>query len=317
VIEYRVEARPAWPLRLPRSGAPDGVLQVRGGVLHRLLRVEGERVHVRAAQPSAERVVIGAWASRRDVAEEAVARVRFALGVDDDLRPFWDMARDDALLGPLVRRRPWLRPWRRPEPFEALAWAVTEQLIDFPRAAAIQRAIVRRLGSRCHETGLREPPSAADVAGAAPAALCACDLAPKRALALVRAAREVASGRVDLRAADPVPGWRRLRRIPEIGPWTLAMLALNGQGRFDVAPVGDLNLLKAVARLRSGSPHDRAEIADVEALLAPYAPWRGLAALHLMTATRSALPVAASARAPVARPAARAARRRSALRRAA
>jgi 3-methyladenine DNA glycosylase/8-oxoguanine DNA glycosylase len=185
-----------------------------------------------------------------------------------------------------------------------LAWAVTEQLIDFPRAAAIQRRIVRLLGSRCAETGLREAPSAADVAGAAPAALCGCDLAPKRALALVRVAREVASGRVDLRAADPVPGWRRLRRIPEIGPWTLAMLALNGQGRFDIAPVGDLNLIKAAARLRSGSPHARAEIAEVEALLEPYAPWRGMAALHLMTASRDALPVGGGvpSRPAVARP---------------
>jgi DNA-3-methyladenine glycosylase II len=295
VIEQRVEARPRWPLRLPRAGAPDGVQQVRGGVLHRLLRIDGERVHVRAAQPSAERVVIGAFAPRRDLAEEGIARMRFALGVDDDLRPFWDMARDDPLLGALVRRRPWLRPWRRPEPFEALAWAITEQLIDFPRAAAVQRRIVRLLGSRCPDTGLREAPSAADVAGAAPAALCGCDLAPKRALAMIRAAREVAAGRVDLRAADPVPGWRRLRRIPDIGPWTLAMLALNGQGRFDVAPVGDLNLIKAAARLRSGSPHDRAELAEVEALLEPYAPWRGLAALHLMTAARDELLVRGSA----------------------
>ncbi len=79
--------------------------------------------------------------------------MRFALGVDDDLRGFHERFRFDPLIGPSVRARPWLRVRRRPEPFEALAWAVCEQLIDFPRAAAIQRRIVFRLGPRCAAHG--------------------------------------------------------------------------------------------------------------------------------------------------------------------
>ena len=43
---------------------------------------------------------------------------------------------------------------------EALAWAVCEQLIDGPRAARIERSIVRRLGSRSPCGQLRSPPSA-------------------------------------------------------------------------------------------------------------------------------------------------------------
>ena len=112
---------------------------------------------VRAAQPARDRVVLGAWAQDRETAEEAIARMRFAFGLDDDLRAFYERFRFDPLIGPSVRARPWLRAFRRPEPFEALAWAVTEQLIDFPRAAAIQRAMVRALGAalRAHRPARR------------------------------------------------------------------------------------------------------------------------------------------------------------------
>src|SRR3712207_8239283 len=49
---------------------------------------------------------------------------------------------------PVIRRKPWIRPIRRPLPFEALAWAITEQLIESDRAIAIQRALTRRYGRR-------------------------------------------------------------------------------------------------------------------------------------------------------------------------
>ena len=77
----------------------------------------------------------------------------------------------------------------------------------------------------------------------APALLASFDLTEGRAVALRRAAREVASGRVDLDSADPAEqerGWRRLRAIPGIGTWTVQMLALRGQGRLDQLPAGDL-----------------------------------------------------------------------------
>src|SRR5215212_1949601 len=80
----------------------------------------------------------------------------------------------------------------------------------------------------------RAPPRAAWLAGRSPAELDACGLAPKRSIALVRVAREVASGRTDLTQHEPA--WRRLRAIPNIGSWTLEMLAVAGQGRDDQLP---------------------------------------------------------------------------------
>jgi 3-methyladenine DNA glycosylase/8-oxoguanine DNA glycosylase len=289
MVEVRSEVEPVWAFRMPIGGTADGVARRRNGVRERLLHVDGQAVVVRVAQTATDRVLFGAHAPDEATARRAIDRMRFALGVDDDLRPFYDRFRDDPLIGASVRARPWIRVTRRPEPFEALVWAITEQLIEFVRAAAIQRRMVRRWGRRCMRTGLRDVPDAAALSGVAPAELQSCDLSAGRALALIRCAREVASGRVDLHAPDHERGWERLRRIPGIGSWTVEMLALTGQGRYDQLPAGDLNYLKIVGRLQSGgNPHARATEDDVRALFAPYGEWAALAAAHL---SRSPAPV--------------------------
>jgi 3-methyladenine DNA glycosylase/8-oxoguanine DNA glycosylase len=274
-VLVREVVRPRWTFRLGSASA-DGLTRRRGDGLVRLLHVDGVPVVVAASG-----VVFAARAADEGSAREGIARMRFASGIDDDLEPFHARFRDDPLIGPSVRARPWVRVTRRPEPFEALAWAITEQLIEFVRAVEIQRRIVRRWGRRCMRTGLRDAPDASTLSGVAPAELQSCDLSAGRALALIRCAREVASGRIDLHAPEHERGWQRLRSIPGIGSWTLEVLALTGQGRYDQLPAGDLNYLKLVGLQSGGNPHARATEEDVRALFAPYGEWAGLAAAHL------------------------------------
>jgi 3-methyladenine DNA glycosylase/8-oxoguanine DNA glycosylase len=281
-LEVRVEVRPRWTFRLSRRVGLDRVARMRGGVLHRLLHCGPDPVVIRIAQLSPERVLFGAQADRRDVAEWGIERMRAALGIDLDLRPFYERFRFDPLIGAAVRANPGLRAAGRPDPFEALVWAVCEQLIEYERAAAIQRRLVARLGRRCTVTGLTDSPAAAVLAAQAPALLASFDLTETRALALVRLAREVAAGRVDLSDPDHERGWQRLARIRGIGRWTLETLALTGQGRLDQIPAGDLGYLKLVGRLRSPDPRARATEDEVRELFAPYAPWAGLAGLHAL-----------------------------------
>jgi DNA-3-methyladenine glycosylase II len=277
--------------RLPHRGGPDGLTRSRRGVLHRLLHApDGEPVLVRVAQPARDRVVFGAQAASATVAEWGIERMRAALGVDQDLRPFYERFRLDPMIGRSVRAHPELRVWGKPDPFEALAWAICEQLIELQEATAIERRIVAVMGSRCERTGLRDSPSAAVLAGAAPARLCSLGLSETRAIALVRVAREVAAGRVDLYSSEPEPelGWRRLLTIRGVGPWTIQMLGLTGQGRLDQLPAGDLGYLKWVGRFRSGgNPWVRATVEEVTELFAPYAPYAGLAGLHALRSSVS------------------------------
>ncbi len=281
-LEVRVEVRPRWVFRLSRRVGLDRVAQVRGGVLHRLLHCGDQPVAIRVAQLSPGRVLFGAQADSREAAEWGIERMRTALGVDQDLEPFYERFRFDPLIGAAVRADPGLRVAARPNPFEALMWAICEQLIEYERAAAIQRRIVARLGRRCAVTRLADVPPPAVVAAQAPALLASWDLSESRAIGLIRAAREVAAGRVDLSDPDHERGWRRLRAIRGLGSWTLQTMALTGQGRLDQLPAGDLAYLKLVGRLRGGDPRARATEEEVERFFAPYAPWTGLAGLHAL-----------------------------------
>jgi 3-methyladenine DNA glycosylase/8-oxoguanine DNA glycosylase len=284
-VELREEVVPAGPFRLPRLGL-DGLARRRGTVLERLLHDGEEPVVVRVAQTAPDRVLFGARAASRVAAAHGIARMRFALGVDEDPRPFLRRFAGDPLIGRSLRRRPWLRVARRPVPFEALVLAICEQLIEYERAAAIERRVVAALGRRWvawngAHSPLRDLPAATRLAGTSPALLQSFDLSGGRAIALVRVAREVARGRIDLSGADHEGAWARLRAIPGIGSWTVEMLALRGQGRHDQLPAGDLGLLKLVGRLLSGGdPHARACEQEVREAFASYGEWAGLAAAH-------------------------------------
>jgi 3-methyladenine DNA glycosylase/8-oxoguanine DNA glycosylase len=282
MVELTRDVRPKWPLRLPRWGGPGGLARVRDGALLRLLHAGDEAVVVSVRAPARDRLLFAARAPSPAAAEHGIELMCFALGVDDDLRPFYDRFRCDPLIGRSVRARPHLRVIRRPDPFEALAWAICEQLIEAERAEAIERRIVARLGRRCSTTGLRDLPSAATLAGTAPALLQSLDLSAGRAIALRRAAREVAAGRADLSDPDHERGWRRLRAIPGIGSWTIEMLALYGQGRYDQLPAGDLGYLRIVGRIATGNPRARVTEDEVRAFFAPYEGWAGLAGAHVL-----------------------------------
>ncbi len=303
-----VEVRPVSPFRLPRRNGSDRILQSYGSGLRRLLIKDGAPVvvSVRPSGSGSYRFVAVAVPPEQasgpgsaDLSEAgpqqlgaAIEDLRFSLGIDEDMSAFREAFIEDPLLGPAIRQRIESRSSRRADPWEALAWAVSEQLIEYRRAAAIQRRMIRRWGlsveagpdaGRSGRPGgvdrLRTAPSPEAIAAASPAELQACDLSAKRALALIRCATEVSRGRSDLR--DPEDD-KRLLAIPEIGPWTIACLALRGRGDPDALLAGDLGHIKLVGALAGlGRP---AEIEEVEAFYAPYEPFRGIAGDFLLAA---------------------------------
>jgi DNA-3-methyladenine glycosylase II len=297
---------PRWPYRLRRSPGRDGVTRSRGGVVERFMHVDRAPLRARAWQTRdgfvhirAESIDPGVVDHPDEVAhlvaddvrqageselDVAIERIRFSLAVEEEMGDFYETFKRDRLLGPTIHHQPWVRPRRRPWPWEALCWAITEQLIEGSRAAAIQRRIVRRWApshlpadhppprARRDPWPLRDVPSATVIAGRAPAELASMDLSQGRSVAMVRCAREVARGRARL---DDPSGDRRLLDISEIGPWTIQCLGLHGRGDPDSLPAGDLAYVKLVGHLAGLGR--RATVDEVEEYFAPYAPYRGLA----------------------------------------
>jgi 3-methyladenine DNA glycosylase/8-oxoguanine DNA glycosylase len=230
-------------------------------------------------------VRVAADAPSREAALYGIERMAFLCGLDQDLSEFHDRFRRDPLIGAVIRRWPTIRPERKAEPFEALAFAITEQLIEGGRADEIQRRLIHRWGRRSDCGRWRDAPTPEALAGRAPAELAACDLAPKRALAMVKVAREVACGRIDLDEHEPA--WLRLRAIREIGSWTVEKLAVEGQGRDDMLPAGDLAYVKIVGRLAGLGR--RATEGEVREFFEPYAPYQALAGTYVIAGRRALL----------------------------
>ena len=283
------EVRPPSPFRIGR-GSTDRTLRVDRGIATRLLQVDCRPILVRAWQPGPGRVKLRAEAvdparltvppigeellpAGREELATAIERMRFALGVDEDMSDFHARFRRDPLVGPIIRRMPGFRPARRIWPWEALAAAVVGQLIEASRAAVIERRIVGRWGARLGEGrgALRDVPAPALIAGRAPAELQSMDLSGARSVALRKLALDVVRGRSDV--ADPAND-RRLLAVPEIGPWTVQCLALFGRGEADSLPAGDLGYIKLVGHLANLGR--RATVPEVEEFYAPYEPYRGL-----------------------------------------
>ena len=96
---------PPGPYRLPPPGR-DGVLRRRDGTLTRVLHCPEDREARVCAWIANGAVRVRAEAPTRECAAYAVERMRFALGLDHDIRPFLRRFRGDPLIGPIVRRRP-------------------------------------------------------------------------------------------------------------------------------------------------------------------------------------------------------------------
>ena len=298
MIEVRRRSVPSGRSGCPVRGGMDGVAPRRGGVRERLVHVEGEPVVVRAAQPSADRVVIGARGGAADVAEEAIARMRFALGVDDDLRAFYDRFRDDPLIGPSVRTRPQLRI--RPPPGAVRGARVGDQRAAHRVRARRPRssgAIVCRLGRRAPRgtaPALRDLPAAADArrhGARAAAGAATCRPAARSRCAAPRARSPSGRARPARRRPRAAAGGGCARsRASAAGRSRCS--ALHGQGRHDLAPRRRPRPPQARRRaLQTGNPHgarDRGRGPRV--LRALRGLGRAWPALHALARGRAAAP---------------------------
>ena len=166
-----------------------------------------------------------------------------------------------ALAGPL--------PLRRGTPgFEGLARIVMGQQVSTASAAAIFGRLVAAGG---HE--------AAGFAGLDDAALRACGLSAAKVRTMRAAAAAVLEGRLDLDHLAGLPAdeaHAALTVLPGVGPWTVDLYLLFCAGHPDVFPAGDLALQAALADGLALPARPKAKA--VEAIAAPWSPWRSVAA---------------------------------------
>ena len=267
-ISLHVRPHGPYSLRLSARLAGDATRRFRDGTLTAVFRVDGELERASATQHPDGSLTL------RAPSDAALDQLRFALALDDDHSEFLRRFSGDPLLGAAVYGLRGLRKLRVPTVAHALLRALCGQLIESSRARALERRIVRAVTPALG--GLHAPPSCSDLGGLAPARLRALGLHARRGATLVRLC-----GGLDLERLKALPTHAvaaRLGRERGLGPWSVAVVCLEGLGRPELGLVGDLGLIKLGSALR-GRWIEASETAE---LLEPYGEWAGLASIYLL-----------------------------------
>jgi len=156
---------------------------------------------------------------------------------------------------------------RRPDGFAALLDMIVSQQVSTASAAAIHG----RLAAEGFDRAER-------VARAAPEELAACGLSRPK-IAYLRAIASAAPDYGALRALPDKDVTAALTALKGVGRWTADLYLLSALGRADVFPSGDLALQEAARHLFDLPQRPAAP--EMDAISAPWRPWRAVAARAL------------------------------------
>lgn len=205
------------------------------------------------------------------------------LGLDHDARPFFRLLERDAVLAPLLTRRPAFRPVVAASPYAMAGWAVLSQRLRMTQAAAIQARLAEATGDTV-DVG-----DAVALAFPRPQSILKLerfDGVPeekwRRLQAVAAAALEGVLDRDRLMAMPYAEAHALLTEIRGIGNWSADGILIRGCGPTDVLPIGEPTLHGAVqnAYRLPTLPSD----AEVTALAERWRPFRTWVSVFLISA---------------------------------
>ncbi len=220
--------------------------------------------------------------------EQAAAadRIGFFLSIDDDLRPFYTLGRDDPHFAPVIERLYGLHQPKFLTPFEIACWAVLGQRIPWRVAHNIKMALVERWGT---SITLPDGPYAAFPE---PEQLAAAK--PEELASVVRNERKVeylqavikfflTADEHFLRYDDYEEVAARIRAIRGIGEWSSYFILLRGLGRMERVSAVDRELGKAASSIyNNGQPLTTGQM---QGLLDRYGSTQGHWAFYIRNAS--------------------------------
>jgi DNA-3-methyladenine glycosylase II len=203
--------------------------------------------------------------------DQISAMVRWMLGLDAEVPPSDWLAEQEPLLVPTLDRLRGFRPPAFPDLFATCLAVLPYQQLSLDAGTAIMGRLVERFGPslRHDDEDWYDFPPPGVIAGASEADLVGVGLSRAKAVALQRLAGHALAGDLDraryegLSTADAMV---QLQKLPGIGPWSAAVIALRGMRRLDAFPGGDTGAAKSLTVLLGAqqklSPADAVDFAN-------------------------------------------------------
>jgi DNA-3-methyladenine glycosylase II len=208
------------------------------------------------------------------------------LGVDVNLREWYERVKPFPWLAQLSKRFRGVKPPRYPDLWEALCHGIVFQQISITAAAAIMQRLVELCSAPLTHADLTlyPFPLPGAILKTSLQRLQTVGLSRMKAAYLVGAAEALVTGtlREDRIASMPTrEAAAELEKLHGVGPWSAAVVLLRGMGRLDTFPLNDSGVRRSIKAL-SGDP----EI-DIDALLSELGDLRGMLYFHLLLGRRS------------------------------
>lgn len=276
-------------LRVSQSFSPDPAAET--SVFRVVVRVEDAPVLMEVEQVEEEPPVLEVSGDSAEGAGQLRPIAEWILFADLDLTPFYRQVGAHSVLGPIVQRLEGLKPTRLPSLFEMAVTAVTEQQISMAAAYHIQWRVVDAYGDRLpgapEDAQLVAFPTPERLAEATLEELQSCGLSRRKAEYIKGLATVIADDELDLERLGGMPDDEARAFINEwrgFGPWSADYILVRVLGRPDCVPVDDLGVRTVVGEYLGDGSRMRAE--QVREALAPFKPYRGLAAFYLLGASQ-------------------------------
>jgi DNA-3-methyladenine glycosylase II len=206
--------------------------------------------------------------------------VRWLTSAELDLRPFYALVAAHPVMADVVRTLHGLKPLRPATLLEMAVITITEQQLSLAAAFHIRSRLVRHFGKPLGDLWVF--PSPERLAAASLGELGKCGLSLRKAEYVKDLGRRIAESGLDFetlweetdeRIRDTILSHRGF------GEWSVQYILGRGFGRTDSLPSADTGLRRVVGHYFGGG--HRLTAGELEDVLAPFKPFRGLAAFYL------------------------------------
>lgn len=206
------------------------------------------------------------------------------LGLQANLRQFYEFAAGDQRLNRLAQRFMGLKPPRFPALFEALVNGISCQQLSLTVGITVMNRLVAQYGLAFDAAARAYAfPRPEDLARADILELRALGYSRQKGRALSEMSQATAAGLIDLEPIESLgdgPAVERLLQLRGVGRWTAEYGLLRGLGRTHVFPGDDVGARQNLGRwLHLRRPLDYQRVQQV---LSRWRPYGGLIYFHLL-----------------------------------
>ena len=268
------------------------------GIYRRLLDLDGSLVLASVSSigsidsPCLEVELQGSELSL-DLANQSISAVAWLLGTDQDLSPFYQLARQDPTMSAITKRFRGLHVPHTATVFEALVLGILGQQIATNVARIIRTLLIETYGPKGSLGGevfyaFPRPESLATVSVEEVRGLKLSQRKAEYVQGVALSALDVSRRNLErLRELDDIEVVKEVTALRGIGKWTAQWLLIRALGRPDGLPLGDLALRRVVSKLYfEGTPVTDAQVQE---FCQQWRSWRTYATVYWFTAMRQGM----------------------------